>query len=445
MATIKHYQALMNLINKTCGTRYEMGSKGRPAREDARLLYSSLNMDAVMERISPEQVKEACKGAGTKALLKLLNAIYEKGETSSCAYTESVANRGQKEEEEKQEEQQEQETEEEATEEKTEEPREEKQEQEKAEEPREEQTGEEGGEPVTPEIQEEQEQEKQEKQEKKEEQEEQQEEQEATEEKKPEEKQKQETIRHEKTDAVEICIKAGIPVYLYGPAGTGKTEIARTVSIDLNLDFYTMSKVQSAYDLSGFIDAHGKYQATEFYRAFTQGGIFLLDELDASAPDAVIALNSAIANGFYSFPTGRETAHPDFHVIATGNTSGYGADSTYTGREAVDGATLDRFAVITIDYDVRIERICASGDDSLVSFIHAYRKACADACIEVPVSYRGIKNIAKLVKAGLRKEEAILYALIKGMDKETARSIPLVSEDGNEWFDAYRKATRRIA
>ena len=206
-----------------------------------------------------------------------------------------------------------------------------------------------------------------------------------------------------------------------------------------------MSKVQSAYDLSGFIDAHGKYQATEFYRAFTKGGIFLLDELDASAPDAVIALNSAIANGFYSFPTGRETAHPDFHVIATGNTSGYGADSTYTGREAVDGATLDRFAVITIDYDVRIERICASSDDSLVSFIHAYRKACADACIDVPVSYRGIKNIAKLVNAGLRKEEAILYSLIKGMDKETARSIPLVSEDGNEWFEAYRKATRRIA
>lgn len=427
MATIKHYQSLMSIINKTCGTRYEMAGKGRPTREDARLLYSSLNMDAVMERISPEQVKEACKSAGTKALLKLLNAIYEKGETSSCAYTESVANRGQKEEEEKQEEQ-------EATEEKPEEPREEQTEE------KQEQEGqtEEGGEPVTPETQEEQEQEEQE--EKQEEEKQEQEEQE-----KPEEKKEQETIRHEKTDVVEICIKAGIPVYLYGPAGTGKTEIARTVSYDLHLDFYTMSKVQSAYDLSGFIDAHGKYQVTEFYRAFTKGGIFLLDELDASAPDAVIALNSAIANGFYSFPTGRETAHPDFHVIATGNTSGYGADSTYTGREAVDGATLDRFAVITIDYDVRIERICASGDDSLVSFIHAYRKACTDACIEVPVSYRGIKNIAKLVNAGLRKEEAILYSLIKGMDKETARSIPLVSEDGNEWFEAYRKATRRIA
>lgn len=430
MATIKHYQALMSIINKTCGTRYEMAGKGRPTREDARLLYSSLNMDAVMERISPEQVREACKGAGTKALLKLLNAIYEKGETSACPYDDSVAKHG----EEKQEEQQE--TEEEATEEKAEEKQEEKTEEEG-------QTGEEGGEPVTPETQEQQEQEQQEEQEKKEEQEEQQEEQEATEEKKPEEK--QETIRHEKTDAVEICIKAGIPVYLYGPAGTGKTEIARTVSLDLNLDFYTMSKVQSAYDLSGFIDAHGKYQATEFYRAFTKGGIFLLDELDASAPDAVIALNSAIANGFYSFPTGRENAHPDFHVIATGNTSGYGADSTYTGREAVDGATLDRFAVVTIDYDARIERICASGDDSLVSFIHAYRKACADACIDVPVSYRGIKNIAKLVKAGLRKEEAILYSLIKGMDKETARSIPLVFEESNDWFDAYRKATRRIA
>lgn len=440
MATIKHYQALMGIINKTCGTRYEMTGKGRPTREDARLLYSSLNMDAVMERISPEQVREACKGAGTKALLKLLNAIYEKGETSSCPYNESVANREQEKQEEQEQETEEKTAEAEATEEQK---TEEKQEQEG-------QTGEEGQtEEETEEKQEKQEEQQEQKeaptsQEQEQETEEEQEKQEQEE--KPEEQKKQETtIRHEKTDVVEICIKAGIPVYLYGPAGTGKTEIARTVSYDLNLGFYTMSKVQSAYDLSGFIDAHGKYQATEFYRAFTQGGIFLLDELDASAPDAVIALNSAIANGFYSFPTGRETAHPDFHVIATGNTSGYGADSTYTGREAVDGATLDRFAVVTIDYDARIERICASGDDSLVSFIHAYRKACADACIDVPVSYRGIKNIAKLVNAGLKKEEAILYSLIKGMDKETARSIPLVSEDGNDWFDAYRKATRRIA
>ena len=252
-------------------------------------------------------------------------------------------------------------------------------------------------------------------------------------------------IRHAVTDDVIACLRCHIPVYLYGEAGTGKTEIARAVAHDMGLELYTASKVQSVYDLSGFIDAKGEYQPTDFYRAFTMGGIFLLDELDASAPDAVIALNSAIANNFFTFPkNGRVTAHENFLVIATGNTTGCGADSTYTGRDTMDGATLDRFAFITVDYDRRIEEAIAKGDTALCDFIDSYRKACKELIIATPVTYRAIKTLKALTSAGMPKDKAIKIGLLKGTDKDTMKAVSqkLWRPVETAWVKAYEKAVR---
>lgn len=107
---------------------------------------------------------------------------------------------------------------------------------------------------------------------------------------------------HEKFDEVANIVNLDIPVYLTGKAGTGKNVICQQVAEALGLDFYFTNAVTQEYKLTGFIDANGVYQETQFYKAFTHGGLFFLDEMDASIPETLIILNAAIANRYFDFP-----------------------------------------------------------------------------------------------------------------------------------------------
>ena len=79
-------------------------------------------------------------------------------------------------------------------------------------------------------------------------------------------------------------------VYLCGPAGTGKSYIAQQAAKALNVPYYESNSVTDETKITGFIDANGRYHETEFYRAFVNGGVFLLDELDASLPEVLTLL-----------------------------------------------------------------------------------------------------------------------------------------------------------
>ena len=89
-----------------------------------------------------------------------------------------------------------------------------------------------------------------------------------------------------------------------------------------------MNSVTDEFKFAGFVDAGGAYHEAEFYRAFTQGGLFFFDELDASAPEVLVCLNMAISNKMFALPHKTVQAHPDFRVVAAANTLGTGADGT---------------------------------------------------------------------------------------------------------------------
>lgn len=231
-------------------------------------------------------------------------------------------------------------------------------------------------------------------------------------------------VTHEKFDTVLQVVSLNIPVYLTGKAGTGKNVICKQIAEALGLDFYFTNAVTQEYKLTGFIDANGNYQETQFYKAFTQGGLFFLDEMDASIPEVLIILNAAIANKYFDFPIGKVDAHPDFRVVAAGNTLGTGADEEYTGRYQLDKASLDRFALVYIDYSPKIEMNMANGDRELVEFCHEFRKATEDASINCLFSYRTIDRIAKLAKVMPdRLSEVIDMSLLKGMPMDDLKII----------------------
>ena len=239
----------------------------------------------------------------------------------------------------------------------------------------------------------------------------------------PEKTGKVEGITHPKYDEVLAMIAEGENVYLYGPAGSGKNVLCAQIAKGLGIPFYYQNTVLTKFDLSGFKNAVGDFEKTEFFEAFTNGGLFMLDEVDNSTAEAMVALNAALANGYYSFPgIGRVDVHPDFRCIAAGNTIGTGADSAYCGRYKLDASSRDRFCFEGIDYCEEIEKAITAGDDTgLLVFAHDLRRAIQEVGAEIIFGYRGISRLHKWQKVfGFKK--CLKKFVTKGLeevDKDT--------------------------
>lgn len=157
-------------------------------------------------------------------------------------------------------------------------------------------------------------------------------------------------------------------IYLVGPAGCGKTYLAGKLAEVLVLDFASISCSlgMSESQLAGWLVPTGKggqfeYRRSPFVKAYEEGGVFLMDELDSADPNTLTFMNSALANEQFSIPNRPEKVakkHSDFVFIACANTFGNGADRMYVGRNQLDTATLDRFRIGTIemDYDHGVEK-----------------------------------------------------------------------------------------
>ena len=248
---------------------------------------------------------------------------------------------------------------------------------------------------------------------------------------------KVEGVTHEKFETVLKFVMADEPVMLIGPAGTGKNVICKQVAKALDLDFYFSNAVTQEYKLTGFIDANGVYQETEFYKAFKNGGLFMLDEIDASIPEVLVILNAAIANRYFDFPNGKIEAHENFRVVSAGNTFGTGASYEYSGRNQLDGASLDRFAQVYIDYSPAIEESLTE-DKDLIRFIRKFRKSVVDKGINHIVSYRSINRLSKLEKV-MPIDELLQSCLIKNLEQDDLRMIVRDFNGSSIWEEGFRK------
>lgn len=235
-------------------------------------------------------------------------------------------------------------------------------------------------------------------------------------------------LYHQEFEKIYKLIRIGLPVMLIGPTGSGKSVCAGQVANALGLKMYYTNNASEEYKLLGFTDAYGKYKETQFYKAFKEGGLFFLDEIDNSHPSALLSLNSAIGsttngNIYMAFEDGKFTpAHPDFRIIAAANTWGNGASRMYCGRSELDSASLDRFIPIYFDYDIKLEKSIID-DDELLRFFWDFRRIISDCGIRHTVTTRNIDYACKLKKAGFSIEDIILYTVIKELDFEDMKII----------------------
>lgn len=226
-------------------------------------------------------------------------------------------------------------------------------------------------------------------------------------------------FKNAQEDNIKALLAHRVNVLLLGPTGSGKTETSKKVAADLGLEFYYCNAVLDEFKLTGFMNAMGHYQSTPFYEAFTKGGLFLFDEMDASIPEALLTINMALANGEMNFPDGLHQKHEDFMVIATANTI-KGANINYTGRTQLDAASLNRFACLELDYDVNVEACILAkhlpGDDpedkiqiqNIQDSIANVRDFDKSVGTEVTISTRLVDTSMK-VRQDRKLVEAVLY------------------------------------
>lgn len=228
-------------------------------------------------------------------------------------------------------------------------------------------------------------------------------------------------------------------VYLYGPAGSGKNTIAEQIAEALGVEFYYQNTLVTKFDISGYKNAQGEYEETPFYKAWKNGGLFFADELDNSTAEAILALNAALANGYYTFPNSSEKVakNPNFYCIAAGNTNGQGATEEYCGRYQMDESSRDRFAFIEIGYNKKVEESICGGHLDILEFVRDLRSVTKSLQIKLICGYRAISRLAKFYDMGTK---FVLDSFIfKGISADDIQEIAAALSTENKYTEEIKK------
>lgn len=228
---------------------------------------------------------------------------------------------------------------------------------------------------------------------------------------------KVEGVRHKQLEELVTVVAQRLPVLLVGMAGTGKTHAAEQVAEALGLKFYAMSvgAQTSKSDIMGYMHAAGGYVRTLFREAYENGGVFLMDEIDAGNANVLIQVNAALSNNYCAFPDGMVKRHENFAFIASANTFGNGANRQYVGRNQLDAATLDRFTVMEWFIDENIEQHLAGTDKDgkrWYKAILALRQEVEKEGLRVLITPRATLRGAKLLLAGQGIEKVVGLAVL---------------------------------
>ena len=187
-------------------------------------------------------------------------------------------------------------------------------------------------------------------------------------------------IFHERFDDVAKLIMKGQVPYMYGPSGCGKTFMIEKQLADLlNSNVVTNGYVLYEQDIIGYTNsATGQFVPGNFYRCYKYGDTIFLDELDNGIANATVVLNRFLGknNTSYTFPDGVVTErHPNFRIIAAGNTNGSGRTTAHNTRQKMDESVMQRLTPVNINYDNRVEEQILKDYPDWYNFAVNFRKA----------------------------------------------------------------------
>ena len=251
-----------------------------------------------------------------------------------------------------------------------------------------------------------------------------------------------ERVLHPEFEWVMFLLANRRHVYLHGPAGSGKTEMAIECAKSLGLDFEYQNQVILRPDVQGFVDANGTYHDTPITRAASKGKLLICDEVDGWSPNALLCLNGLLSQGFIDIPNyGRINAHPDFYVVACGNTNGLGATALFNSRNKLCESDRDRFKLVEINYDPAVEKSIVGAHTDILDFINDLRDICRETKITLTLGYRCIKDLTDFYDYP-HTEKVVESCIFKGLKRDSVREIVSRMTVQNKYFDAVKKLSK---
>src|SRR5580765_1954203 len=243
---------------------------------------------------------------------------------------------------------------------------------------------------------------------------------------------------HPVFDRVTKLVSQGLNVLLVGPAGCGKShlceQIARAFKADYGAIHGTAGASESA--LTGWLlpSDGGKFEyvPARFVELYEKGeSLFCFDELDAFDPNMLLVVNGATANGHLHIAHRREMPSTkrgtNVRLMATANTYGTGANPMYSGRAALDGATLDRWVMVPVDYDKDLESdIGRAGGLSAAEMadLWSLRDKVRAAGLRRTISTRAFQKASAMLAAG-DTWLTVKETLVQGWSKDERAKVGL--------------------
>lgn len=215
-------------------------------------------------------------------------------------------------------------------------------------------------------------------------------------------------------------------ILLVGPAGCGKSHTAKLIADTFGFNFGSVSLTAGISEshllgksVPNLTTGEGRFQGTDFVSCYESGGVYLLDEIDAADPNLLLAINSALANGYCNLPNRpkkpRAVKHTDFICIATANTFGRGATRQYSGRNQLDESTLDRFriGIVECKYDMSVE-LALCPDDSLRGVLQKIRKGIEEHGLRRIMSTRFLQDAYVMKSVAKWDDKRIVEVFLNG-------------------------------
>jgi len=201
-------------------------------------------------------------------------------------------------------------------------------------------------------------------------------------------------------DILKKAFDNGYPVLLEGHAGMGKSAMVRAFCAKYRIPYFrvNLNGGTTVDDLVGqWIPYNGGFVWSDgvLVRMMRNGGVLVVDEINAASPDVLFVLNSVLDDERSLVLVQKDgevvRAHENFLLIATCN------PSDYEGVKELNEALRDRFLLqLTISFDKRVESVLI--DEKLQTLAKYIRRTYKKGDIECLLSTRQLLALQNNIK-----------------------------------------------
>lgn len=251
-------------------------------------------------------------------------------------------------------------------------------------------------------------------------------------------------------DLVKIILmglEENMPVYLWGHSGTGKTTALMQVCAHTNRPIIRVQHTLNTEEshILGQTVLRGDqtpFQPGPLAMAMRFGWVYLADEYDFAVPHVLSVYQPVLEGQPLVIKEAEEEwrvvkPHPNFRLVATGNTNGSGDETgLYQGTQLQNAANFERFAIVKeVNYmEQKVEELVLQSKAglhpkdaaNLVKYATMIRDAVRRSEITAPISPRALIHAGKLgmMRGDFRQGLQLSYVnRLSQIDREVAEQL----------------------